>query len=509
MKGKLTDQPLAELIREISIKGLSGTLRLEQDSARTAIYFEDGSLIFAASNLRTLRLSAYLAKRDLVTKKQLESIADKGSDLSMAAALRANRTLTQEQVDFLLETLVADVLRVALLWTEGGWEFEERARLDDPVSVKVDISSLLREAAHRMPLNFVSLRFLNPRETFSRSAEVSGNHMFLPAESFILSRLDAPTKLEELVMVSGLPEFDAHRILYGLALSGMVKREHWKNAFRTDTEKQSKAAVIASPEAPVTEGERAGSRWGPASDEIDLETFLERVGGASNYYEIIDLPPTVDANRVKDAYYSLARRYHPDRFHLMSGTPMHSKLSSAFAQVTQAYETLTDPKARSIYDAAQERARQFSNTAPTRVDSIPEVEELKSDKDVSETEPDRAEHNFREGFGALKQGRINAAITHLAAAARVAPDDARYRAYYGRALASNEKTRRLAESEIQAAVKLEPSNATYRTMLAELYFDLKFQKRAQAELDRALALEPNNGGAQSLLRKLEKSRKAG
>jgi predicted Zn-dependent protease len=109
----------------------------------------------------------------------------------------------------------------------------------------------------------------------------------------------------------------------------------------------------------------------------------------------------------------------------------------------------------------------------------------------------------------LQQGRKDAAVSHLAIAARLAPADARYRAYYGRALAAQEKTRRLAENEILTAVKLEPANAAYRTMLAELYFDLKFHRRAQTELDRALALDPNNAGALSLLRKLEKSRKVG
>ncbi|MDQ2922109.1 MAG: tetratricopeptide repeat protein, partial [Acidobacteriota bacterium] len=61
--------------------------------------------------------------------------------------------------------------------------------------------------------------------------------------------------------------------------------------------------------------------------------------------------------------------------------------------------------------------------------------------------------------------------------------------------------------EIQAALALDPGNASYRTMLAELYFDLKFYRRAQTELDRALALDPNNASAHSLLRKLESSGK--
>ena len=509
MKGKLTDQPLAELIREIYSKDLSGTLRLEHDRARTAVYFESGELIFAASNLRTLRLSEYLTKHNLVKAKDLAKLGKNLSDLRMSAKLRDNLTLSQDQVDVLLGILVADVLRVALLWTEGSWEFDERTRLDEPVRVKVDVGNLMREAAHRMPLKFVSTRFRNPSETISR-AEVSSNNSFLPAESFILSRLDTPTRLEELTAVSGLRELDAQRMIYGLALTGFVKREYWHNAFRTDATKPAKDVIDSSvsPETSASQTAQADSRWGAETDEVELETFLERLKRAGNHYEIIDLSTEAEPKEIKDAYYALARRYHPDRFHLKSGTALHAKLSSAFALVTQAYETLADPATRATYDASLERARQFSQLAADKADSAGGADDFDVDLG-SETEFGQAEYNFREGFGALQQGRINAAITHLAAASRLAPDQARYRAFYGRSLAANESTRRLAESEIQAAVKLEPANAAFRVMLAELYFELKFHRRAQTELDRALALDPNNTAAQLLSRKLDRTRKIG
>ena len=64
MKGTLSDQPLAELIREISSRNFSGTLRLEYDRAQAAIYFESGRVIFAASNIRSLRLAEYLLRND-------------------------------------------------------------------------------------------------------------------------------------------------------------------------------------------------------------------------------------------------------------------------------------------------------------------------------------------------------------------------------------------------------------------------------------------------------------
>lgn len=514
MKGTLADQPLGELIREISTKSFSGTLRLERERARTAVYFEEGKVIFAASNLRTLRLREYLKKRGLISEKKLAGLNNNRPDLSLALEMRAKGLIQQELLEALLANLVADILRVALLWTEGIWDFDERARLGEPVNVTVNTNNLLREAAQRMPLNFVSLRFRNPHELISRSAEASRVSNFLPTESFILSRLDAPTQLAQLVAVSGLRELDAYRIIYGLALGGLVKREFWRNAFRTEQEKpisEHAAAGTHSPETPAIQTEQSDNRWALANDEDDLEVFLDRVNRATSYYDIMELPTTSGGDDIKEAYYALARRYHPDRFHLKSGTSLHAKISSAFAKVTQAYETLMDQDERATYDATMERSRQYAQSAPKAKEDfvVGSADELEFERGAVDEESGEAEHNFREGFGALRQGQNNVAMTRLATAARMSPHEPRYRAYYGRALAADEKTRRLAENELQAAVKLEPSNALYRTMLAELYFDLRFHRRAQTELDRALALDPSNANALSLLRKLKKSRKAG
>lgn len=503
MNGKLSDQPLAELIREIASKNLSGTLRIEHDRAQAAVYFEEGQAVFAASNVRTLRLREYLTKRKLIAEHELASLQNAQSDLSLANALRTRGILREEDINSVLATLVNDILRVALLWTEGNWDFNERARLGDPVRVKINTSNLLREAAHRLPLKFVSLRFRNPGETFLRVADVSSPSSFLPSESFMLSRLDTPTKVEVLVALSGLRELDAYRILYGLTLSGFVTREHWQNAFRTETAAPDKTRVAAgaSPATSATVPEPAGNRWDSVVEENNLQPFFDRLSHATNYYQVLDLPLTAGAAEIKDAYYALARRYHPDRFHGKSGTQIHSQLGSAFARITQAYETLMDPKARSTYDGSLRRSKAFQDSAPktTQRSSVP-VED--HDFDSGSPEAAHPEQSFSEGVGALKEGRINAAVAHLSTASRLAPREAKYRAYYGRALAAREKTRRLAENEFQAAVALDPDNASYRVMLAELYLELKFQRRAQTELDRALALDPNNANAQSLLRNI-------
>ncbi|HEX3281053.1 MAG TPA: DUF4388 domain-containing protein, partial [Pyrinomonadaceae bacterium] len=478
MKGTLSDQPLAELIREISSRNFSGTLRLEHDRAQAAVYLESGRVIFAASNIRSLRLAQYLQKQALVEEKELARLSQNLSDLDLAAAICTSGLAQREQVDQQLALMVADVLRVTLLWTTGTWDFNERARLGYPIEVTVNINNLLREAGQRMPLKFVSSRFRNPNELISRTLDDAASfENLLPSESFLLSRLDSPVRLQDLVALSGLRELDTHRFIYGLALSGMVAREYWHHAFRAEQPAAGKDAGEVAPAKTKTREAEAADK--AAQELADLETFLDRLDEAGDYYEIIGLTPESDAAEIKVAYYALARRYHPDRFHLQSGTPQHSRISSAFARVTQAYETLIEARARAAYDAALERTRQFSGARKSSAGGVASPpDEYEFPMSADDDEFPEAGKCFREGLHALQSGQLKLALTQLAAAARLSPRDARYRAHYGRALAAGEHTRRLAESEFLAAVKLEPSNAMYRTMLAELYFNLNFHRRA-------------------------------
>ena len=62
MNGQLSEHPPAELIHEILAKSLAGRLQLQHDRAKAVIYFDNGQLVYAASNLRNLRLREYLVK---------------------------------------------------------------------------------------------------------------------------------------------------------------------------------------------------------------------------------------------------------------------------------------------------------------------------------------------------------------------------------------------------------------------------------------------------------------
>jgi curved DNA-binding protein CbpA len=357
-----------------------------------------------------------------------------------------------------------------------------------------------------MPPKFAASRFENQNEMISQIASVPGTGNLTAAEGFILSRLETPSVLSDLVSVSGLREPAALCVIYGLALAGFVRRENWKSAFLDHMPAQP---TQKSRDAEARGSENLRAQRKNATEEEGLDEFLAKLSAAITHYEVLGVAKESEPAEIKSAYYELARRYHPDRFRTQ--VELHARIEAAFARITQAYDTLGDGGPRATYDSkleARARGRVPAGSTPPAASQVPpptatpKVDGEKVDEATLSIQQN-AENNFKEGLAALKQGQTNIAIGLLSAAARLAPNVARYRAQYGHALAAHENTRRLAEVELQAALKLEPDSAKYRVMLAQLYLDLGFSHRARGEAERAIALDPNNSNARELLQTLK------
>jgi curved DNA-binding protein CbpA len=528
MNGQLKEHPLGELIREISDAKLSGALRVARERVKVVLYLDAGEIIFAASNLRIHRLWECLRRWGVVSDEQLARVGEKGSDIELVEALVAAGLLDQQALEIVLARQVADVLRPALLWTDGTWDFDPRVRLTKDMRVKIETVKLLVESARRLPPPFAVQRFGNRNETISPDKEASTEFDLQPTESFILSRLDAPMRVHELVAVSGLPEAETLHSVYTLTFAGYLRRESWPVAFSPQSVEKAQAineAVMkraAATSAAIEEKpeEKKSAPVAPAlpEEEIDeqraLDELFARLDRATDYYQVLGISRSSAADAVKRAYLKLAKRFHPDRFH--QDVSLHSRVETAFTRIAQAYETLKDKQARAVYDLKLEREKEmlrasgFSqpSKATERSASTSTTEGARASAQPSTaSEQFKAEDAFQQGVAALKQGHQALAVTRLSEAARLAPRQAKYRAAYARALAARTQTRRQAEAEYQAALAIEPQNASYRVMLAELYSDLGLFRRALAESERALLTDPKNAGALALLQSLRESEK--
>jgi hypothetical protein len=506
MNGQLSEQPLAELIREISAKSLSGRLRLEHERVHAVAYFDYGKFLYAAANVRTLRVREYLKKAEAVSDQDLAQFNERVSDTDLLKVLCAQKLLSPATAEQIQTRLVADVLRLALLWTDGAWEFDSRSRLTEERDPQIDFDALLLEAARRLPAKFAASRFDNTAELITPVEAPVFNDNLLPAEAFLLSRVDRPTTVREIVAVSGLGHDETLGHLYALALAGLLKREHWRAVFQGEQATRPPAPKKVAPPPPPPPSQTVGREQSHDTDPQDVENLLVRVKNARTHYEVLGVACEISAPELKTVYYQLARRYHPDRFR-KSAAELAPRIEAAFARITQAYDTLRNDQLRASYDAKLEvrkKVDQIADAAPKASATAPQPEAVIEDGTVPVVSVDeRAALQFKEGFAALEMGQKKVALGLFASAARAVPNEPRYRAHYGQVLAENEATRRAAEAELSAAIRLDPKNAEYRMMLAELYRDLGLKLRAKGEAERAVAVDPNNRKARDLLRSLK------
>ena len=119
MNGQLSHQPLAKLIREISAKSQSGSLRVEHDRIKIAAYFQKGQLVYAACNLRDLRLRAQLQRAGIVSAELLARFEENLSDLELAKNLCNASVLTHGELEEAQTKQVSDIVRFALTFHES------------------------------------------------------------------------------------------------------------------------------------------------------------------------------------------------------------------------------------------------------------------------------------------------------------------------------------------------------------------------------------------------------
>jgi curved DNA-binding protein CbpA len=522
MNGQLNEHPLGELIREISTAGLSGALRLTHERMKLVVYSDAGEVVYAASNLRLHRLSESLRRWGVLSAQQLAQVGERSTDRELGEALVSAGALSSEALEEIWVRQVADTLRPALLWTTGTWSFDPRVRLTGAARTRIELNEILVESARRLPDEFVAARFKDRRnEKLLPAAEAPTNLELLPMEAFVLSRVDTPLSVHELVTISGLTEADTLRAVYTLASGGCLWREPAPQAFSEEDLRKARAIneaqMKAAPPPPVPTAEeeaQSAAQKKPVvvEEEVDerqeLEELFARLERATNYYHVLGISRSATPDLIKRTYHRLARRFHPDRFHHEADASLNARVESAFARIAHAYETLKDRQARAVYDmkiereaaiAAKESSQPKWSTQSVAESTPPIVSAQASQSTAASSAQQRAEESFRQATVALQKGNRTLAITLFGEAARLMPGQPRYRAQYGRALAGNPQMHRQAETEIQAAIALDAGNASYRVLLAEFYRDLGFHLRAQGELERALSIDPRNMAARQML----------
>jgi curved DNA-binding protein CbpA len=203
----------------------------------------------------------------------------------------------------------------------------------------------------------------------------------------------------------------------------------------------------------------------------------------ADHYLVLGVDGKADEMQVRDAYYLLARRYHPDRFSTGPLADLRYRIESFFALVTEAYNTLSDAELRALYD-----------------------EELAS-KVVKAREPEQdkaylARENFAKAKILVDKKRYQDAVTFLENAVQLDNTKAEYHLELGQVLIRNPRRRKDAELHLKRATTLNPTSVPGFMALGQLYGKLGRNDEAARAFGEVLRWEPNNAEAKRELKNL-------
>jgi tetratricopeptide (TPR) repeat protein len=93
----------------------------------------------------------------------------------------------------------------------------------------------------------------------------------------------------------------------------------------------------------------------------------------STHYEILGVPRDAERRAIRDAYFALSQRFHPDVFFKRSLGPYRARIDELFRVLTRAYDVLGNARHRAGYDLHIASLESPSRPPPP---AVPEVQDI-------------------------------------------------------------------------------------------------------------------------------------
>jgi curved DNA-binding protein CbpA len=528
VQGQLGEKLIPTLIRDIAEKSESGLLRVTRGKAIKAIFFEGGLPKFAISNLANEQLEQKLLKDGLATADQIELARQAaGKTNQLGPALVQNGFLTDDLMRKTVRDQVMAIILSLFEWDQGDYVFDSRIRTNHEITLDCSAADILLEGARHAAALHPIADTIAPSDGVVIRPHLNGSRLdtgkLMPIESYVLSRIDSPTAVSEVGALSGIPEEDAHRAICALVAAGLLR---------------------------LAGDEQEDHDESTGNDEAIIADLREEVGRRlhfytnADFYEVLEITRQSTSGDIKTAYYGLAKKFHPDRYHqIPRDSELRSQLEAVFARLSQAYDTLKEPALRAGYDTQLrkpsgplKRHQKPMVTSEPRVEHSPQPDERSQ---VSATRPTgdlkmpsapsapataaasvaappeavasegrTAEYYFQQGRARFDRKEYHAAVHLLREAVKLDSTRPQYHLHLGVALINNPRTRREAEQHLSKAAELDPYNAQVRAKLGMLYKEAGLPKKSEHYFREALSIDPENRVA---LRELgvDKSKDAG
>jgi tetratricopeptide (TPR) repeat protein len=473
ISGRLKHYPLADILLDMHRSEKNGILEVSKDRIIKRIYIRNGDMVYATSNMAEDRFIEVLLHTGKITDDQYYQVINisKKSGKSQGSALVELGFLKPEDLILAVQRQVEQIILTLFQWEDGGFAMIERPIVTEKlITLKLSAANLIYRGIKSM------------KSTASIKEAMPGNDAVLcyssdPMDLFqdiqldthdkaILHTIDGRKSIGEIVSLSPIDALQTMKTLYALLSTRIIdikEKDMQEDTVEKDILKERQ----------------------PESDP----DFLKKVEDVFNkldykdYYSFLNVEKWATLDRIKKAYYTAAKEFHPDRHLYLPSETLKDKLNAIFSHLTVVYKVLSSPVERKQYDNSL-------TVNPAKLHS--------DNKEL-------ARIRFLEGEEAFRKGDYAGAGGLFGQSAYLDGTVPAYHFNLGLTFGKTGKYHQAAKALTQA-VKLEPFNVEYLVELGHIYLKLGFHLRAQSTFEKALKKDPANKSALKGLQESEGAR---
>lgn len=492
--GDIKQMTVPWLFQNIRVGSRTGTAVFEYIKGQTAekvtkkVYFQNGDITFAASNLQEDWLGRHLVRAGLLTEQQCaasEELVAKTRKKQGAILVELGFLTPQslvEGVKLQVKQIILSLFPVRM----GTYHFNEGPLpMADIIPLHMSTGNLILEGISS--LDWKDIRRSLPDPTTIIRPATDPSCLFQDAQlsqdqHAVLSFIDGKRSIEEICGLSGVGDYNAMKAVHILLALQMAEEGKIKTEEEMTFAREAVREAVR-PKSPAAEAPEA-----PA--EPDLVVTKEVIQAAfaalpdQDHFQALSVDQTATAAQIKKAYFRLAKAYHPDRHFDTAMAGMKDMLHTLFDHIHKAYDTLSDKTKRAEYEI--ELARQKAAKSAFVEKHAEEYVENYAEK------AGRAHDQFNHGMKDFKMGNYWGAVESFSWATRLDPLKAPYFFYHGICLENIPRRRHEAEESLMKAIELDPTKAEYHLELSNLYLKTGMKTKAIGVLNGALQHIPDS-----------------
>jgi tetratricopeptide (TPR) repeat protein len=488
----LAATPISETLRKLSVERRSGDLQVQSGRIVKTVFFDHGSIVFAASNLKKDRLGEALVAIGRITDEQFNKVSallkdEEGRKRRFGDALVQAGVLDKNEMGRSVARQVDRIVLSLFEFPEGVAAFEERnSAIPLEYMVSLSIHRLLYDGIRLMKsqdLVMSALGELDRRVSLAAVTPFAFDMKQCPAdERDILEQARRKVTLRRLAWQPGGLSFPRLRACYALLASGvLLDEEEIIDAAAQPVVNMETGTFLLSTlrRQPDPSAQKAIRQ--ELTEELERSAHLDREGWLKVSREAPREELVKALEEKMERYHSMLEAAGDDEQLKIDLEVILGRASAMLRLARQAPAPTAAPAAPAPVAAVGADVR----PADGSMAGMAQVEHLLLEGEVRMTVSDYAN-----------------AVKVYEKLVNLAPNVAGYRVRLGIAMAGYPRTAKQAEREFLDALRLEPNNADIHYQFGLYYKVMKQRARALAEMQTAVKINPRHRLARAELETL-------